>query len=257
MISYFDSHAHLDRFGEEAPAVIKRAFDANVTKIMHISVDEPSLNRGIKLQQEESSPVKIFLAAATPPHDLKEEIQDSFFPIVKKAAQKHLLTAIGECGLDYFYHADTKDLQKHVFLRYADLAHTENLPLVVHCRDAFSDFFPLLDELPKTLRGIMHCFTGTYEDAKNLLDRNWYISFSGIITYPKNAALREIVKKIPLSSILIETDAPFLAPQAFRGKRNEPCFVPEVAKQIAEIKNLSLEEVSLATFQNFSIGLCR
>lgn len=252
MISYFDSHAHLDRFGDEAPEVIKRALDANVTQIMHIATDMGALDAGIKLQQKGFAPLRIFLAAATPPHDVKEGEEDSFFPIVRQAAQEHVLSAIGECGLDYFYHMDTKDVQREVFLRYADLALTENLPLIVHCRDAFSDFFPLLDNFSKPIRGVVHCFTGSYEDAKNLVERGWYISLSGIITYPKSTALHEVVKRIPLTSILIETDAPFLAPQAFRGKRNEPCFVVEVAKQIAFLKNITLEEVALATSENAS-----
>jgi TatD DNase family protein len=250
MPEYFDSHAHLDRF-ENVSEIIQNAHEAGLTNILHVAVDEPSLKKGIELQK--NALVKIHLAAGTPPHDVTENFEDSFFPIVQAMAREKRLAAIGECGLEYFYSQNTKQFQKELFLRYAWLAHEENLPFVIHCREAFSDLFELLDELPNTLRGVLHCFTGTYEDAKNLVDRHFYISFSGIITYPKNGSLRDIVAKLPMDNILIETDSPYLPPQPYRGKKNEPRYLLEIAKAIAHIRNIPLSQVADATFKNASL----
>lgn len=251
MPSLFDSHAHLSFLGEEVSSFLTRAQMAHVTRIMNVAVDAPSLERGLFFQKEYQS-TEIVLAAATTPHDVKSS-EDPFFSEVTHAAQKGLLSAIGECGLEYHHTPETKNLQQEVFLRYILLAIEEDLPLIVHCRDAFSDLFALLKQFNNDVQGVLHCFTGTYEDAKALLERGWYISFSGIITYPKSASLQEVVKKIPLDKILVETDSPYLAPQTKRGKKNEPSFLPEIVAKIAALKELPFDVVAEATFQNTSL----
>jgi TatD DNase family protein len=248
MTALFDSHAHL-AFLEDEGSILERARKANVTRIMNIAVDAASFEKGLLFQKQYSS-FDLFLAAATTPHDVTSS-EDPFFAQVEKAAKEGLIRAIGECGLEYFHTPQTKDMQQQVFLRYAQLSATQHLPLIVHCRVAFSDLFVLLKDF-SDLKGVLHCFTGTYEDAKALLDRGWYISLSGIITFPKSIALQNVVKQLPLEQLLVETDSPYLAPQNFRGKKNEPSLLPEIVAQISSLKQISFEEVAAATFRNAS-----
>lgn len=248
MTFLFDSHAHLSFFEEDALCLLERAKKAHVSRIMNIAVDAASFQKNIALKKEHPS-YELFLAAATTPHDVTSA-EDPFFFEIKKAAKEGVLTAIGECGLDYFHAAETKNLQKEIFQRYLSLAIEEDLPLIVHCRDAFSDLLSILKEFPHNPRGVIHCFTGTYEEAKALLDRGWHISFSGIITYPKSIALQNVVKQLPLDRILVETDCPYLAPQSVRGKKNEPGFLTEIVLKIASLKQIYYEEIASTTFQN-------
>lgn len=246
MTSLFDAHAHLAMC--ENSGLLERAKKAHVTRIMNIAVDKDSLDKG-KALQKESADIKILLAAATTPHDLTSA-EDPFFSEVRKAAKEKVLSAIGETGLEYFHSPQTKIWQQEVFLRYATLAYDENLPLIVHCRDAFPQVLALLTGFPPDLRGMVHCFTGSYDHAVSFLKRGWYLSFSGIITYPKSTELHEVVKKVPSDKILVETDSPYLAPQNMRGKKNEPSFLPEIVATIASLKGLAFEEVAKKTFDN-------
>jgi TatD DNase family protein len=250
MTPLFDSHAHLSFLEDEVSSVLDRAQTAHVTRIMNVAVDQASFEKGLFFQKEFPH-IELFLAAATTPHDVRS-FQDPFFLQVQQAAKQKQIKAIGECGLEYFHSPETKHSQQEIFRRYAELAIEENLPLIVHCREAFTDFLHLLNEFPTTLRGVLHCFTGTYKEAKILLDRGWYISFSGIITYPKSIALQEVLQKIPLNQILVETDSPYLAPQNHRGKKNEPSFLPEIVAKIASLKQISFDEVATTTYQNAS-----
>ena len=159
------------------------------------------------------------------------------------------LIAIGETGLDYFYGFEKKEFQKLFFKNYLKLAKETNLPLVIHARDAFEDIFKVADEIEHK-RAVLHCFTGTKKEAKKVLDRGWLISFSGIITFKTSSDLRDVLKDIPIESILIETDAPLLSPQSKRGKKNEPSNIVETAEVIADIKNISLEEIAKITSDN-------
>lgn len=240
---YIDSHAHLT-----SPAVLgqleellARAREQGVGKIVNICTDAASLKEGLALA--ERCPW-VFNTAATTPHDVLEE-GESFFPEVEAVLDK--LVAIGETGLDYHYEHAPREVQKKFLLRYFALAIRSKLPLVIHCREAFADLFAFADAEYKGFKAVLHCFTGTLEEAKQVLDRGWLISFSGIITFKKSQALREVVKYAPLDRILIETDTPFLAPQSKRGKQNEPSFLPETAAILAELKGVSLEEVAKAT----------
>ena len=245
---YIDSHAHLssDELFSNREEVQKKAKEALVDVIINICTDEKTLTRGLLLKQHYSN---IFLTASTTPHDVEKE-GESFFLQVKQAAQEKHLVAIGETGLDYYYEHSPKELQKAFLLRYFHLAKETNLPLIFHCRDAFEDLFSLAKTDYRDGRGLIHCFTGTFEEAKKALDLGWYISFSGIVTFKKSIDLREVAKKIPLSHMMIETDSPYLAPQGKRGQRNEPAFLPETARLLAEIKGVSLEELAFSTKKN-------
>ncbi|MBS0622788.1 MAG: TatD family hydrolase [Verrucomicrobia bacterium] len=240
-----DSHAHLgdDVFDVDRAAVLERAQAAGVTHIVDICTDLETLERGLELRSQYPW---LHLAAATTPHDVEKE-GESFFPFVEQHASE--LVAIGETGLDYHYEYSPKGLQQKWLRRYAQLAMKRDLPLVIHCRDAFADLFQILSEfsLPRL---VLHCFTGTLQEALGVIERGWYVSFSGIVTFKKSEQLQKVAAELPLERILIETDAPYLAPPPHRGKRNEPAYVKEVAKCIADLKGITLDEVAQQTAQN-------
>lgn len=246
-MQFFDSHAHLTEEGDydNLDEIIKRAKDANVTKITNICTDLGSLIRGLELSKKYDF---IFTAAATTPHGADND-SDIFFEDVKKAALNKKLIAIGETGLDYFYGFEKKNFQILFFKNYLKLAKETNLPLIIHARDAFEDIFKITDEIEYN-KVVLHCFTGTKKEARKVLDKGWFISFSGIITFKNSFDLRDVIKDIPKDRILIETDSPLLAPQSKRGKKNEPANIVETAKIIADIKNIGLSEIAKITFDN-------
>lgn len=248
MIQLADSHAHLSNDGvyEEIDLLLARAQQQGVTSIINICTDAPTLERGLDLNKRYPW---IRNAAATTPHDVEKEA-DSFFPIVEKAAKNGSLVAIGETGLDYFYEHSPKKRQQQELIRYFHLALETKLPIVIHCREAFADFFDILDKEYPSSRGVLHCFTGTVAEAKEVLKRGWFLSLSGIVTFKKSHELQEVAKIVPLNQLLIETDTPYLAPQSHRGKRNEPSYVAETAKFISELKGISLAQLAENTFLN-------
>lgn len=242
-----DTHAHLSGkdLSGKADALIARAQAASVQKIVNICTDEESLKTGLDLAERFEG---IFNVAATTPHDVEKE-GESFFPQVERAAKDGRLIAIGETGLDYFYEHSPKELQQEYLIRYFALARKYALPVVIHCRDAFHDLFRLADEHYKG-RLLLHCFTGTKEEAEEGVKRGWLISMSGIVTYKKSEALREAVRIVPIENIVVETDCPYLAPQSKRGQVNEPAFIVETLQVVAALKGVTLEKMAAATAQN-------
>lgn len=247
-IGLFDSHAHLtsDAVYPEIEDVIQRAKSAGVARIANICTDPETLRRGLLLAEQYPW---ICQAAATTPHDVEKE-GESAFPVMAEAARAGNLIAVGESGLDYFYEHSPKELQKEFFVRYLALAAECRLPIIIHCREAFADLFDLLDRHYKGKPGILHCFTGTKDEAQEVVKRGLMVSFSGIITFKKSEALREAARIVPLDHLLIETDTPYLAPQSHRGKKNEPAFLVETAAFLAELFNVSFEEMAAVTAQN-------
>lgn len=248
MIDLADSHAHLSYDGvyEEIDHVLARAQAKGVSSIINICTDEITLERGLDIKRRFPW---IHNAASTTPHDVAKKAE-SFFPIVKQAALNGELIAVGETGLDYYYDYTPPDLQKKELVRYFHLALEANLPVIIHCRDAFADFFEILDREYPSKRGVLHCFTGTVAEAKEVLKRGWYLSLSGIVTFKKSTELQEVAKIVPLEQLLVETDTPYLAPQAFRGKLNEPAYVVETAKFIADLKGISYKTLAHQTLLN-------
>ena len=244
-----DSHAHIasDEIFPEVESILERAKRAGVSDIINICTDDITLRRGLELS---SKYPWVHNVASTTPHDVLTE-GEKLFSLMAKHAKQGDLVAIGETGLDYFHHHSPPEMQKEFLRRYLQLALECNLPVVIHCRDAFSDFFKILDEeyivSGKHAPGVLHCFTGTAAEAEEVIKRGWYISFSGIVTFKKSEPLREIVRKVPLEQILIETDAPYLAPQSHRGKLNEPGFISETAAVIASSRGVSVDEVAAVT----------
>lgn len=247
-MKYIDTHAHLtsEQVLPHLQDVLTRAKDRGINKVVNICTDEKSLKEGLLLRKQFSW---IHNAAATTPHDVESE-GASFFPLVERSAMEGSLIAIGETGLDYFYEHSNREVQQKYLSLYFLLATQTKLPLIFHCRDAFNDLFSMADQEYRGYPAVVHCFTGSPEEAKGALDRGWYLSLSGIVTFKKSAALREVVKYIPLDRLLIETDSPYLAPQSHRGKLNEPSYLPETAEIIAETRGIAIEKLASITTEN-------
>jgi len=248
-----DSHAHIDfpQFAEDREAMLDRARAAGVETILAIGSGPgpEKLDAAVPYAEEHDW---IYASIGVHPHEAKDVTPQHLDQLTQLAKHPKVI-AWGEIGLDYFYDHSPRDVQDRVFRDQLSLAHQAKLPIIIHCRDAWPDTLKVLDEAwrPTGLGGILHCFTSTLEDAQRGLDMGFMISFAGNSTYPKAANIREVAKALPLENILIETDSPFLAPQAHRGRRNEPAYVAEVAKAIASVRNLGTEEVAQATSANF------
>jgi TatD DNase family protein len=247
-LTYFDTHAHLtgEQILPHVEEVLARAQMHGIKNIINICTDEKSLAEGLILHQKHSW---VRNAAATTPHDVDTE-GETFFPLVENAAQRGLLAAIGETGLDYFYEHSAKKIQQAFLLRYFSLAIKMKLPLIFHCRDAFADLFAMADSAYRDAPAVLHCFTGTLEEAKGVLDRGWYLSISGIATFKKSESLREVAKYVPADRLFIETDSPYLAPLSQRGRQNEPSFLPETAAVIAAVKGMTPAALAKVTEEN-------
>lgn len=253
-VSFFDSHAHLtgDALIEKVDALIQRAQAIGVNRIVNICTNQVSLERGLELAARQPA---ILNAAATTPHDVEAE-GDEVFHLMTASARESRLVAVGETGLDYYYEHSDRTIQKDFLRRYLHLALECRLPVIIHCREAFADFFDILDAEytvnGRTGPGVLHCFTGTLSEAEGVLKRGFYLSLSGIVTYKKSEALRQVAKMVPLDRLLVETDAPFLAPQSHRGQVNEPAFLSETCSVIAAVRGVSVAEVASATYINAS-----
>ncbi len=254
-----DSHAHLEgkRFDADREQVIARAKEAGVQTIVAIgNGDGPSnFDRGIHLAEQHD-----FMYATIGIHPHEAQLADqAAYDRMEQLAKHSKVIAWGEIGLDYFYDHSPRETQRAVFIRQMELARAAKLPIVIHCRpsdgseNAWDDCLNLLTEhwAPTGLRGILHCFTGTWTHAKRALEIGFMISFAGNITFPKAQQIRDAAKEVPLDRVLIETDSPFLAPLPHRGKRNEPAFVKEVARQLGELRGLTTETIGTQTTENF------
>src|ERR1700757_551595 len=253
LLTLVDSHAHLEmeQFDSDREQMIARAQDAGVETIVAIGsgTGPGSLDCGIQSAEKHEF---IYATIGIHPHEAKLAT-DADFQELDALARRPKVIAWGEIGLDYFYDHSPRDVQKQVFCDQMSLAQQARLPIVIHCRDAWVDCLDMLEEhwKPTGLGGILHCFSSTLEDARRGIEMGFLISFAGNSTYPKAQNLRDVAKALPLENILIETDSPFLAPQPYRGKRNEPAYVGEVAKAIGSVRNLATEQIALATAENF------
>jgi TatD DNase family protein len=248
-----DSHAHIDfpQFAEDRDAMLERAREAGVNTLLAIGTGPGPEKLDAALPYAESYDW-IYSSVGIHPHEAKEATPGHFDQLAR-LAQHPKVIAWGEIGLDYFYDHSPRDVQARVFRSQMELAQAARLPVIIHCRDAWDDCLDMLAEhwKPTGLGGILHCFTSTLDHARRGLDMGFLISFAGNSTYPKAQNIRNVAKELPLGNILIETDAPFLAPQPYRGKRNEPAYVSEVAKTLANVRNLPPEEIAATTASNF------
>jgi len=240
-----DTHAHLDfeEFDKDRELIIKRAFDSGVEKIINIGTDLESSKKSIGLAEAHKN---IYATISLHPIDVDDEEFDE--QAFLKLAHHPKVVAIGETGLDY-YHQSDKNKQKEVFKKLVEIAASLQKPIIIHCRDAEEDVSDILKNLVLPKRGgVIHCFGKDYQTAKKFLDLGFLISYTGNITY--NSQRTTSIKEMPLEKIMIETDCPFMAPNPFRGQRNEPAYVKYVAEKIAQIKGLSFKEVSQITSKN-------
>ena len=247
----FDSHAHVNfkDFDADRDAVIKRCLDENIWMI-NVGTDAAYSQKAVAIAHAYQEGV--YAAVGVHPTDASRAGE---FSIIEELAKDEKVVAIGETGLDYFRMADSeeraKEKQKELFIKHIELSYKVKKPPIIHCRDAHDDLFELLKANGYKLSaipGVMHFFTGTKEDAKNYLDLGFYLSFSGVLTFTRD--YDALVRSVPLERLLVETDAPFVAPIPHRGKRNEPSYVKYAAQRIADIKGLSREEVAKRTTQN-------
>lgn len=234
-----DTHAHLywDSYQEDLDQVLQRCQEKNVGLIINIGTDLKTSQQAIDLSSDQ---IKMYATVGIHPHDGSADLVQSVDQITKQLEEMvkqnpSKVVAIGECGLDFSQGTDDKDIQLQLYKAQVELAKKLNLPVVIHCRDAWADIF--IPEL-EGAKGVFHTFSGNSEDAKKALDLGFYLSFSCTITYPKNEELRKILKEVPSDNIVTETDCPFLPPQPIRGQRNEPMYVEEAIKVIAQVKEL-------------------
>jgi TatD DNase family protein len=253
MIELIDSHAHIDgpQFAHDRDAMLQRAQAAGVSTLLAIGTGPGPEKLDAALPYAEAHNW-IYTTVGIHPHDAKE-VTPTHLETLAALAKHPKVIAWGEIGLDYFYDHSPRDIQETVFRQQMELALAANLPIIIHCRDAWDDCLRLLDEAwkPTGLGGILHCFTSTLDHAQKGLDMGFLISFTGNISYPKAQNIRDVAKTLPLSNILIETDSPYLAPQPHRGKRNEPAYVLEVAKALANMRDCELSEIAAQTTENF------
>jgi TatD DNase family protein len=250
---FVDSHAHLDDsdFDADRDAVIERAHAAGLHYLLTVGggTGPDNLEAPVTLAERHDW---IYATVGVHPHEARH-FAEHHLEQIRKLVQHPNVVGIGEIGLDYHYDNSPRELQKLVFIRQLELAWEARLPIVIHCRDAWPDLAEIIQAHWKSsaLGGILHCFSGTRQDALKFLDWGFQISFAGNVTYKKAEDLREAAREIPLNRLLTETDCPYLAPVPYRGKRNEPTFVIEVVRTLAAIRHLSAEELGEITVRNF------
>jgi TatD DNase family protein len=237
----------MQEFKRDLEAVIQRAKESGVEYTFTVGTEKKDWERALEIANSHPS---IYAILGVHPHNAKE-IDDQTYPMLKEFCRNGKVKAYGEIGLDFFRNLSPRDIQLKRFREQIGLAKELGLPIVVHDREAHQETLEILkSEKAEECRGIIHCFSGDYDMAKVCIDMGFYISIPGSITFKNAESFREIVKKIPLEFLLVETDAPFLTPEPFRGKRNEPSYVRYTAQKVAEIKNVSFEKVTEVTTEN-------
>ena len=243
-----DTHTHLylKQFDDDRKEVIERAEEAGIKKFFLPNIDSQSIDA--MLQMEIDFPDKCFAMMGLHPCSVKENYEEEL-QIVENWLQKRKFCAIGEIGIDLYWDKSFFEQQKKSFLTQVEWAIDLQLPIVIHCRESIDIVIDLLQPYKGKLKGIFHCFGGTVEQAKRIMDLEFLMGIGGVLTF-KKAKLDEVIEEIPLEYLVLETDSPYLAPAPYRGKRNESSYVKIVAEKMAEAKNISLEEVALATTNN-------
>ena len=248
---YVDSHCHLthEHFRLEVADVLDRAAEAGVEAMLTIGTDPADGERARDLAQKKEM---VYAAVGMHPHEAHHYNPVKLAEILRLAHEEKVV-AIGEIGLDYHYDHSPREKQRTVFRELLAAATQIGRPVIIHTREAEDDTISILREGAEKgeLRGVIHCFSGSLELMKRGVDLGLHIGITGIVTFPKGEALREVVKEIPASRLLIETDAPYLAPAPHRGKRNEPAYVAEICRMVAEVRGVKEETIARATRENF------
>ena len=245
----FDTHVHLNdlKYEQDLSDVISRAQDAGVSKMCVVGYDSKTNKKAIELAETYDF---IYAAVGWHPVDAKD-MTEADFELIKQQVRHEKVVAVGECGLDYYWDKTPRDIQERVFVQQIELAREVKKPLSIHTRDSLADTLALLKKHhANEVGGIMHCYSGSAEMMHEFIKLNFKISLAGPVTFKNGRRPQEVATQIPLDSLLIETDAPYLTPHPYRGTRNEPAYVKLVAQQIADLKGLSYEEVANQTTQN-------
>jgi len=260
-----DSHAHLDspRYDADREAMLSRAWSAGVRTILSIGIGEgpAEMHQALDICREFSGRPNlptIYASAGIYPHSSTEADDDALARLDALLAMPEVI-ACGEIGFDYYHEGAPRDVQRKVLIRQLEIAAARKRPILIHCRgtnesaDAWDDLFLVLEEhwRSTSLGGIMHCFGGGWEQARHSLELGFLVSFAGNLTYPKAQPLRDVAARVPMNAVLVETDAPWLAPGPSRGQRNEPAFVVQTAQTLAQLLNVSSDEIATATTENF------
>jgi TatD DNase family protein len=264
-VALVDSHAHLDspRYDADRLELLQRAWQQGVRTILSIGIGEgpDTMQQALELSQSYAGTPevpRILATAGIHPHEA--QLADSAaMAKLEDLLNRRAVLAVGEIGLDYYYDHSPRPQQKQVFAQQMEVAAAKRRPIIIHCRpsdgssNAWDDTLEMIENhwVSTNLGGILHCFTGEWEHAKRALDCGFLISFAGNITFPRAENIREVAAKVPLEQMLIETDAPFLAPLPYRGKRNEPAWVGRVADKVAEVRGTTAEQVASSTANNF------
>jgi TatD DNase family protein len=244
-----DTHAHLDfpDFADDLDGVLARAADHGVLEIVTIGIDVASSRRAVALAQDLP---RVFATVGIHPHGA-QVLGDPTLEELRGLARQHRVVAIGEIGLDYYRDRQPRDVQRQCLGQQLELAVRTELPVVIHVRAAYADFMAIIADYVTELPGVvLHCFAGDWEVAERALDWGFYLSIPGTVTFAKAELQQQVAQRAPLERLLLETDAPFLAPVPYRGKTNEPSFLRYTAQKVADLRRIPLEELARATTEN-------
>ena len=244
---FFDSHAHYDasRFQEDQQELLNTMADHNIGLIMNIGCDLTSSLRSIRLAEQYDF---IYASVGSHPDDA-DHVDEGLVEMYRRLADHPKVMAIGEIGLDYFYEDVPREQQQKAFRLQMELARELDLPVIVHERDAHEDGMKIVEEFPE-VTGVFHCYSGSAEMAKWLVARGWYIGFTGVLTFKNARKALEVAAALPLDRIVLETDCPYMSPEPFRGKRNDPGKLYRMAERLAELRGMSVEEIHAVTMEN-------
>lgn len=241
-------HLHMDDYRDDRREVIQRAKEQGIGWMVTVGIDLADSEKALALARSDPS---ILCTVGIHPH-AAGEVDERDFEMLEALAREEKVVAVGETGLDYYRDLSPRDVQREAFLRQIEVAKAVGKPLVIHCRDAYKDLIRLMRQHgARDIGGVIHCFSGDWPYAKTFLDMGFFLSFAGPLTYPQARRLREVFQRVPEDAILMETDAPFLAPQPLRGKRNEPAFIVHTYREGARLKGLELKEWGLSVTENF------
>ncbi len=244
----FETHCHLDdkRFAADREEVVARLRQQGIGAVLNVGYDLESSVRSVKLAQEHA---EFYAAVGVHPHDAAGMSEDGWEHLEQLAASPKVV-ALGEMGLDYYRDLSPRPVQQQAFAFQLELANKLNLPVIIHNRDAHQDTIRLLQAHVPARGGVLHCFSGSWETARLALDLGLYISFAGPLTYRNAVNLQQVAVRVPLDRLLVETDSPYLTPEPWRGRRNEPAYVRYVVEKLAEIRSMDVEELAAQTAAN-------
>ena len=244
---YFDTHAHYDdkRFNDDRDELLGSMAESGITFILSAASSLRSAKFNLKLADRYPF---VYSSVGVHPHDSKSMTDDTVSELEKLSSHPKAV-AVGEIGLDYHYDFSPRDVQRKRFREQLELARSVKKPVIIHERESLVDTLSIIGEY-KDLTGVVHCFSGSWETAKTILDMGWYLSFTGVITYKNARKALEVIEKMPADRMMLETDCPYLSPEPYRGKRNSSLYLPEIAGKIAEVRGITRDEVAAITTEN-------